>query len=61
MAGPRHAAVSTWFNSSVPAPQVAAWVGHSVDVLLRVHAKFIVGQEEIARRRIEDALHEDRP
>jgi integrase len=32
----RHAAVSTWLNGGVPAPQVAAWAGHSVDVLLRV-------------------------
>ncbi|OLM26127.1 hypothetical protein Ae706Ps2_4560c [Pseudonocardia sp. Ae706_Ps2] len=35
--------------------------GHSVDVLLRGYAKCIVGQEDIARRRIEDALPEDRP
>lgn len=56
----RHAAVSTWLNSGVPAPQVAAWAGHSVDVLLRVYAKCIVGQEDIARRRIEDALRDDR-
>ena len=32
----RHAAVSTWLNGGVPAPQVAACAGHSVDVLLRV-------------------------
>lgn len=34
----RHAAVSTWLNAGVPAPQVAEWAGHSVDVLLRVYA-----------------------
>jgi integrase len=54
----RHAAVSTWLNSGVPAPQVAAWAGHSVDVLLRVYAKCIVGQEGAARRRIEEALRD---
>ena len=32
----RHAAESTWLNGGVPAPQVAAWAGHSIDVLLRV-------------------------
>ena len=49
----RHAAVSTWLNAGVPAPQVAEWAGHSVDVLLRVYAKCISGQQEDAKRRIE--------
>lgn len=48
----RHAAVSTWLNAGVPAPQVA---GHSVDVLLRVYAKCISGQQDEAKRRIEEA------
>ena len=34
----------------------ASWAGHSVNVLLRVYAKCIEGQEEAARRRIEHAL-----
>lgn len=51
----QHAADSTWLNSGVPAPQVAAWAGHSVDVLLRVCAKCVVGQEGASRRRIEEA------
>ncbi|GES22554.1 hypothetical protein Aple_054520 [Acrocarpospora pleiomorpha] len=56
----RHAAVSTWLNAGVPAPQVAAWAGHSVDVLLRVYAKCIHGQEADAMRRIWDATRPDR-
>ncbi|MDT7613684.1 MAG: hypothetical protein QOF00_1131 [Pseudonocardiales bacterium] len=52
----RHAAVSTWLNGGVPAPQVAAWAGHSVDVLLRVYAKCIAGQDAAVRRRVEEAL-----
>jgi integrase len=52
----RHAAVSTWLASGVEAPRVAMWAGHSVDVLLRVYAKFLDGQEEVARRQIEAAL-----
>jgi site-specific recombinase XerD len=52
----RHAAVSTWLNAGVPAPQVADWAGHSVDVLLRVYAKCISGQQYEAKRRIEDAM-----
>jgi site-specific recombinase XerD len=51
----RHAAVSTWLNAGVPAPQVAEWAGHSVDVLLRVYAKCISGQQYEAKRRIEEA------
>jgi len=39
----------------VPAPQVAEWAGHSVDVLLRVYAKCISGQQGEAKRRIEEA------
>jgi len=56
----RHAAVSTWLNGGVPAPQVAAWAGHSVDVLLRVYAKCIAGQDETARRRVEESLRQGR-
>jgi integrase len=52
----RHAAVSLWLNSGVPATEVAERAGHSVDVLLKVYAKCIAGQEEMANRRIEDAL-----
>jgi integrase len=52
----RHAAVSLWLNAGVPAPQVAEWAGHSVNVLLKVYAKCIDGQEDAAKRRIENVL-----
>ena len=51
----RHAAVSTWLNAGVAPPQVAEWAGHSVDVLLRVYAKCISGQQDEAKRRILEA------
>jgi integrase len=51
----RHAAVSTWLNAGVPAAQVAEWAGHSVAVLLRIYAKCIAGQDDEAKRRIEEA------
>src|SRR6266702_579587 len=54
----RHACVSTWLNGGVPPVQVAEWAGHSVAVLLRVYAKCIDGQEQMAKRRIEEALRE---
>jgi len=52
----RHAAVSTWLNGGVPATQVAEWAGHSVVVLLRVYAKCLAGQSDIAREQIGRAL-----
>ncbi len=38
--------------------EVAAWVGHSVEVLVRVYAKCLEGQDDIAKRRIIAALTE---
>jgi hypothetical protein len=52
----RHAAVSLWLNAGVPAPTVARRAGHSVDVLLRVYANCIDGDEEIANQRISGVL-----
>lgn len=52
--------MSTWLDGGVPAPQVAAWAGHSVDVLLRVYAKCISGQDDAVRRRVEEALRDGR-
>jgi len=52
----RHAAVSTWLNAGVPPTQVADWAGHSVNVLLRVYARCVCGQDEVARQRIDAAL-----
>jgi len=52
----RHAAVSLWLNAGVPPTQVAEWAGHSVNVLLRVYAKCVYGQEDVAKAPIEAAL-----
>lgn len=52
----RHAAVSLWLNAGVPAPTVARRAGHSVDVLLRVYANCIDGDDGIANGRISDVL-----
>lgn len=35
----RHSGVTWRLNSGMPATEVAAWAGHSVDVLMRVHAR----------------------
>lgn len=52
----RHACVSTWLGGGVPPTQVAEWAGHSVEVLLKVYAKTLDGQDELARRRVMEAL-----
>ena len=54
----RHAGVSQWLNSGVPAPEVAARAGRSVDVLLKVYAKCIDGQEQEMNERIMQGLGE---
>jgi integrase len=45
----RHAAVSTWLAGGVAPTQVAAWAGHSVEVLLKVYAKSLHGRDRAAR------------
>lgn len=55
----QHRAVSTWLNAGVPETQVAERAGHSVNVLLRVYAKCVYGQEDLAPQRIEGALSRD--
>ena len=55
----RHAAVSTWLNAGVSAPQVAEWAGHSVEMLLSTYAKCVDGQQDRDRKRIEEALEWD--
>jgi integrase len=55
----RHACPSTWLNGGVYPTQVVEWAGHGVDVLLRIYAKCLAGQDELAKRRIAEALRED--
>lgn len=54
----RHACLSTWLNAGITPTQAAEWAGHSVSVLLSVYAKCLDGQDQIAFRRIENALDE---
>ncbi len=57
----RHSGVTRRLNSAVPATEVAAWAGHSVEVLMRVYAKCMTGLEDVWIARMNDALHlEDR-
>lgn len=54
----RHGGVSLWLGSGVNPQEVARRAGHSVEVLLRVYAKCIDGQEDAMNKRISDALDE---
>jgi integrase len=52
----RHAAVSLWLNSGVPATEVARRAGHGVAVLLKIYAHCIDGQADAANQRIAAGL-----
>jgi integrase len=55
----RHAALSTWLNAGIPPADVAAWAGHSIDVLLKIYAKCLDGGTQQLRRRMDRALGRD--
>jgi integrase len=57
----RHAAVSTWLRATADPAQVAEWAGHTVDVLMRVYAKCVAGQQDEAKRRILEATRPTPP
>lgn len=48
--------MSTWLNAGVSETLVAQWAGHSVSVLKKIYAKCLVGEEDRAKRRIEEAV-----
>jgi integrase len=52
----RHAGVSWRLNAGVPGPQVAEWAGHSVEVLYRIYAHCIDGDDGRWHQRMEDFL-----
>ncbi len=52
----RHAGVSWRLNAGTPGPQVAEWAGHSVEVLYRIYAHCLDGDDERWHERMEQAL-----
>jgi integrase len=52
----RHAAVSTWLNAGVPPTKVAEWAGHSVEILLKIYAKCLDGDDARMRSRVDEVL-----
>jgi integrase len=59
----RHACLTNWLNAGVPPADVARWAGNSVSVLLATYVNCIEGQDDVLKKRIEDALppEEDDP
>lgn len=51
--------MSLWLNAGMHAPEVAERAGHTVAILLKIYAKCIDGQQEIANKRIEHALEDE--
>ena len=46
-------------NSGVPPAEVAAWAGHSVEMLMRVYVHCIAGMEDVWISRMDQALRRE--
>ena len=57
----RHSGVTWRLNSGVPPTEIAAWAGHSVEMLLRVYARCVAGLEDLWISRMESTLRPPDP
>jgi integrase len=57
----RHSGVTWRLSSGVHPPEVAAWAGHSVEVLMRVYARCMTGLEDVWITRMDQTLHLEDP
>ena len=48
--------VSWRLNAGTPGPQVAEWAGHAVEVLYRIYAHCLEGDDDRWHDRMEDVL-----
>ena len=53
----RHSGVTWRLNSGVPPAEIAAWAGHSVEMLMRTYARCVTGMEDIWIIRMDKTLH----
>jgi integrase len=52
----RHSGITWRLNSGVPATEIAAWAGHSVEMLMRVYARCVAGWEDVWIARMDATL-----
>jgi integrase len=52
----RHSGITWRLNSGVPPTEIAAWAGHSVEMLLRVYARCVAGMEDVWIARMDATL-----
>jgi hypothetical protein len=52
----RHSGITWRLNSGVPATEIAAWAGHSVEMLMRVYARCVAGYEDVWIARMDATL-----
>ena len=52
----RHSGITWRLNSGVPAAEIAAWAGHSVEMLMRVYARCVAGWEDVWIARMDATL-----
>jgi integrase len=57
----RRAGIVRRLNSGVPAPEVAKWAGHSVEVLTRIYAGCVVGLDDVWIARMNAGLRPGEP
>ncbi len=53
----RHSGVTWRLNSGVPPAEIAAWAGHSVEMLMRTYARCVTGMEDVWISRMDKTLH----
>ncbi|MBO0808727.1 MAG: hypothetical protein J2P32_10555 [Actinobacteria bacterium] len=52
----RHSGITWRLNSGIPATEIAAWAGHSVEMLLHVYARCVAGMEDLWIARMDATL-----
>lgn len=52
----RHSGITWRLNSGIPATEIAAWAGHSVEMLMRVYARCVAGMEDVWIARMDATL-----
>jgi integrase len=53
----RHSGVTWRLNSGIPPAEIAAWAGHSVEMLMRTYARCVTGMEDVWIARMDKTLH----